>query len=103
MNEAKWNKLSQQDQELITRFGGEYLARRAGKVWDDADRVGNEGMQKASVQIDNASPAFIAQMQEKAKPMIDAWIKDVGEKRSMDGVMFLKEFKEELIRATEQN
>jgi TRAP-type transport system periplasmic protein len=103
MNEAKWNKLSQQDQELITRFGGEYLARRAGKVWDDADRVGNEGMRKAGVQIDTASPAFIAQMQEKAKSMIDTWIKDVGEKRSMDGVMFLKEFKEELSRATEQN
>ena len=30
MNEAKWNGLSRQDQELITKFGGEYLARRAG-------------------------------------------------------------------------
>jgi len=31
MNEAKWNGLPAQDQALITRFGGEYLARRAGK------------------------------------------------------------------------
>jgi TRAP-type C4-dicarboxylate transport system substrate-binding protein len=102
MNEAKWNRLSRQDRELITQFGGEYLARRAGKVWDEADRLGNEGMQVDGVQIDIASPAFVAEIQAKAQPMIDDWIKDVRDKRNMDGVKLLKEFKTELSRAAEQ-
>jgi TRAP-type transport system periplasmic protein len=102
MNEAKWNRLSRKDQELITKFGGEYLARRAGKAWDDADRLGNEGMRKAGVQIDTASPAFVAEMQAKAQPMIDDWINGVRNRRNMDGVNLLKEFRTDLNRAAEQ-
>jgi TRAP-type C4-dicarboxylate transport system substrate-binding protein len=101
MNEAKWNRLPRQDQELITKFAGEYLARRAGKAWDAADRLGNEGMKKAGLQIATASPALVGEMQAKAQPMIDAWIKDVGNKRNMDGAMLLKDFREELKHAAE--
>ncbi len=102
MNEAKWNGLSRQDQELITKFGGEYLARRAGKTWDNADRLGNEGMKEAGVQIDTASPAFVGEMQAKAQPMIDVWIKDVRDKRNMNGAILLKELREELDRVADQ-
>src|SRR4029450_6508236 len=99
MNEAKWNMLTPADQDLITRFGGQYLARRAGKTWDDADRLGNTGMKKAGVQIDFANPAFVGDIQVKAQPMIDAWIKDVRNQRNMDGATLLNEFREELQRA----
>jgi TRAP-type C4-dicarboxylate transport system substrate-binding protein len=98
MNEDKWNKLSKVDQELITKFGGEYLARRAGKTWDNADRLGNEAMRKAGVQIDTASRSFIEEMQAKAQPVIDGWITEVKEKRHMDGAMLLREFHEEIKR-----
>jgi TRAP-type C4-dicarboxylate transport system substrate-binding protein len=101
MNEDKWNKLPEQDQELISKFGGEHLARRAGKVWDNADRLGNEALKKAGVQIDTASPAFVTEMREKAQPILDAWIKDVKEKRHMDGAVLLKEFRDELDHAVE--
>ena len=40
-------------------------------------------------------------MQAKAQPMIDAWIKDVRDKRNMDGAMLLKDFREELKHAAE--
>src|SRR6266436_9518630 len=30
MNEDKWHKLAKQDQEVVNKFSGEYLARRAG-------------------------------------------------------------------------
>jgi TRAP-type C4-dicarboxylate transport system substrate-binding protein len=102
MNQAKWNGLSRQDQELITKFGGEYLARRAGKTWDNADWLGSEGMKEAGVQIDTASPAFVGEMQAKAQPMIDVWIKEVRDKRNMNGAILLKEFREELDRVAEQ-
>jgi TRAP-type C4-dicarboxylate transport system substrate-binding protein len=96
MNEDKWNKLSKADQELITRFGGEYLARRAGKSWDAADRVGLEGLKKANVQIEVPNAALVKDIQAKSQPVIDNWIKDVKEKRSMDGAALLKDFHAEL-------
>src|SRR2546422_1685244 len=53
MNEDKWNKLPKQDQEALEKISGEHIARRAGKSWDNVDRVGNEGMKRAGVQIEH--------------------------------------------------
>ena len=96
MNEDKWNKLSKADQDVIMKFSGEYLARRAGKSWDNVDRLGNEGMKKAGVQIEMASPALVKEIQAKSQPVIDNWIKEVKEKRNMDGAALLSEFHAEL-------
>src|SRR2546426_1937070 len=98
INEDKWNKLAKADQDLLSKFGGEHLARRAGKSWDNVDRVGNEGMKKAGVQIEQANPALVKEIQSKAQPVIQAWIKDAKEKRNIDGATALKEFHEDLKR-----
>src|SRR5258706_214093 len=99
INEDKWNKFSKEDQALLTKFGGEYLARRAGKSWDNVDRIGNEGLRKAGAQIDTPNAALVKEIQAKAQPVIQGWIKEVKEKRNMDGAMLLKEFHAELNRA----
>lgn len=99
INEDKWNKLSKADQDLLTKFGGEHLARRAGKSWDNVDRIGNEGLKKAGAQIDTPSPALVKEIEAKAQPVIQNWIREVKEKRNMDGAMLLKEFRAELKRA----
>src|SRR5438128_7486461 len=98
INEDKWNKLAKTEQDLLSKFGGEHLARRARKSWDNVDRVGNEGMKKAGVQIEQANPALVKEIQSKAQPVIQAWIKDAKEKRNIDGAMVLKEFHQELKR-----
>ena len=98
INEDKWNKLSKADQELLAKFGGEHLARRAGKSWDNVDRIGNEGMKKAGVQIETPNAALIKDIQAKAQPVVEGWIKEVKEKRNMDGAMLLNEFRAELKR-----
>jgi TRAP-type C4-dicarboxylate transport system substrate-binding protein len=103
MNEDKWNSLCEPDRELLTRFGGEYLARRAGKSWDNADRLGNAGMKEAGVHLESAGPALIGEVQVKAQPIIQAWIGRVREKRNMDGAMLLREFREELERVAAGN
>ena len=56
--------------------------------------VGDTG----GVQIDQANPALVKEIQSKAQPVIQAWIKDAKEKRNIDGAMVLKEFREELKR-----
>jgi TRAP-type transport system periplasmic protein len=99
INEDKWNKFSKEDQALLASFGGEHLARRAGRSWDNVDRIGNEGMKKAGVQIEIPNAALVKDIQAKAQPVIQGWIKEVKEKRNMDGAMLLKEFHAELARA----
>jgi TRAP-type C4-dicarboxylate transport system substrate-binding protein len=101
MNEDKWNRLPKEDQELITSFGGESLARRAGRSWDRSDRLGSEGMKRAGVRIDAASPALVEEIQARARPLVEAWINDVREKRNLDGAALLKEFREELKRVAD--
>ncbi len=103
INEDRWNKFSKADQELLDKFGGEYLARRAGKSWDNVDRLGNEGMKKAGVQIETPNATLVKDIQAKAQPVIQGWIKEVKEKRNMDGEMLLKEFHAELKRAASGN
>jgi TRAP-type C4-dicarboxylate transport system substrate-binding protein len=96
INEDKWNKLSKQDQDVITKFSGEYLARRAGKSWDHVDDIGNKGMKKAGVQIETANAELVKNIQAKAQPVIQNWIKEVKEKRNMDGAILLNGFHAEL-------
>ena len=97
MNEAKWDKLSKQDQDAIMSVSGEHLARLAGKSWDNADRVGLDAMKKAGVNISNASPALIKEIQAKAGPLIQDWVKAASAK-GVDGAKILAEFHEEIKR-----
>ena len=97
MNQDKWNKLSKQDQDIIEKHGHEYAARSNGKSWDAADRIGLEALKKASVKIDNASPAFVKEVMAKAKELDDDWIKAANAK-GVDGAKVLAEFREELKR-----
>ena len=95
MNQDKWNKLANQDQDIIEKFGGEYAARSNGKSWDTADKAGLEGLQKAGVKIDHASPAFVKEVMAKAKILDDDWIKSANAK-GVDGAKVLAEFRAEL-------
>jgi len=95
MNQAKWDKLSKQDQDAITKIAGENLARFAGKSWDNADKLGIEGLKKANVPIVNAPPAFVDEVRRRSGPIIEEWIKSAGTK-GVDGKAMLAEFREEL-------
>jgi len=97
MNQDKWNKLPKQDQAIIDKLGYEHLARLAGKSWDAADKIGMQGLEKAGVQIDRASPQLQKEIDERSGPVVQAWIKDVGAK-GVDGAMVYKAFHEELKR-----
>ena len=94
MNEKTFNSLPKQDQDVINSLSGERYARLSGKAWDDKDKVGLDGMQKAGVQIVNADPALVAAIRDKAKPIEEAFFKLAREK-GVDGAKVLAEFREE--------
>ncbi|MEY3610618.1 MAG: hypothetical protein RJB14_340 [Pseudomonadota bacterium] len=100
MNEDKWNKLSKQDQDAIMSVSGEALARMAGKAWDAADKVGMDALKAAGVNIQQASPAFIADVRKRTEPLANNWIQSANAK-GLDGAKVLAEFREELKRVAE--
>jgi TRAP-type transport system periplasmic protein len=94
MNEQKWNKLPKQDRDAIEKLSYEYVARSAGQSWDTADQRGLEQLKKSGVNIVAADPALRAEVQKRAQPIIDDWIKKASAK--VDAKAALEEFRAEL-------
>src|SRR5881396_222453 len=95
MNEEKWNKLPKQDQDAIDKISGEWIARHAGRSWDDADQKGLEVLKKSGVKIVNADPAFVAEVKKRSAPIIEDWVQKASAK-GVDAAKILAEFREEL-------
>ena len=100
MNEEKWDKLSKQDQDAIMSVSGEALARLAGQAWDAADKGGMEALRVAGVNIQQASPAFIAEVRSRTEPLANTWIQAANAK-GLEGAKVLAEFREELKRVAD--
>ena len=95
MNQDKWNKLSKQDQAIINKVSGEYVARSAGRSWDSADVKGMEAMKKSEIKIVKADAALIKEVQALSAPIVDDWIKKASAK-GVNAKAILDEFHAEL-------
>ena len=95
MNPDKWNALPKQDRDALAKISGEFVARYAGKVWDDADKVGVDAMKKAGVKITHASPAFVKDVMAKADPIVEEWVAQANAK-GVDGPLVLRDFHAEV-------
>jgi TRAP-type C4-dicarboxylate transport system substrate-binding protein len=101
MNEDKWNKIGKQDQAIIEKHAYEYAARSNGQSWDHADQVGLEALKKAGGRITQASPAMIAEVQKRSRPIIEDWIKKASAK-GVDARRALDEFHAEIKKLSAQ-
>jgi TRAP-type transport system periplasmic protein len=95
MNEDKWKKLPKPDQDAIEKVSGEFIARLAGRSWDEADGKGMEALKKSGVKIVYANAEFAAEVKKRSAPIVDDWIKKAGTK-GIDGAKVLAEFHDEL-------
>lgn len=73
INEAKWNSLSQADRDAIQKISGETFARNIGLAYVAGNEATWEAMRKAGKSIETASPAMVAEMKTRLKPMETAW------------------------------
>jgi TRAP-type transport system periplasmic protein len=95
MNEAKWNKLSKEDQAIIEKHGFEYAARSNGQSWDKADQVGLNALKAAGAKVITAPAAMQEEARKRAGPIIEDWIKKASAK-GVDAKAALEEFRAEL-------
>jgi len=95
MNQGKWDKLPQQDKDVIAKLSGEYIARSAGRSWDAADNKGMEAMKKSEIRIVNADAALIKEARALSAPIEAEWIKQATAK-GVNAKAVLEEFRAEL-------
>jgi TRAP-type C4-dicarboxylate transport system substrate-binding protein len=95
MNQAKWDALPKEDQAALEKISGEWIARHAGRSWDNADRIGLDALKKSGVKIVDANAALVAEVQKRSAPIIEDWVKQASAK-GVDAAKILAEFREEL-------
>lgn len=99
MNKAKWDALPEQDQKAIMRVSGEHLAIEAGKVWDDQDKMATAAFKERGMNVSDASPALLADIESRLASIQEDWIK-LAQSKGIDGKALLEEVSKE-VRAYE--
>lgn len=95
MNAAKWDKLPAADKDAIWSVSGEGYSRRAGAVWDQSDRIAQEKLKAAGVEVVEANGRFLDQLKERLSPMAEGWVKQAAQ-RGVDGNAALAYYREQL-------
>ena len=93
MNPDTWAKISKQDQEAITKVSGVHLAQLIGRAWDRVDRNGSAVMQANSVEVVNASKAFIDEVKTKTAGLEKKWVTEAKARGLQDPAEVLKEYR----------
>ena len=84
VNEKKWNSISKKDQDLIWGVSGETIARNVGNKVDQLDKVALKMAKEKGIQIETASPAFIADLDKRLTFAKKGWIENAA-KKGVDG------------------
>lgn len=84
LNKKSWGKLSASQQALIDKYGGEYMARKAGNAFD---KLGHERKSKHQKDADRTfislSDADLKKARAAVQPIYDSWVKNTpnGQKK----------------------
>jgi TRAP-type C4-dicarboxylate transport system substrate-binding protein len=99
INEDKWNALSKEDQEAITRLSGDGFARSVGRAYMQGDEVTWAAMRKGGKSIETASPELVAQFKDTLKPVEATWIEKARKKGVADPAKLIQDLRAEIAAA----
>ncbi|MCR8548875.1 TRAP transporter substrate-binding protein [Salipiger sp. P9] len=92
MNEDKWAEISETDRAAIEAISGEVFAELAGKAWDGSDAQSRAVVEKAGVEIHEATPETLAAIKAAAAGYEAEWAEAVSE-GGYDGAAALAELR----------
>jgi TRAP-type transport system periplasmic protein len=98
MNEKKWDAISQQDKDALTKISGEYAARLFGRNWDKQDRRGMAFMQASGVQFTKADAKFVSDVKAKTSELETKWVSDAQAKGLTNAAAVLSSFRGEIAK-----
>jgi len=77
-NQKKWDSISKEDQAAIEAISGPAFASLIGKAWNDADTKAIVVMEKADIEIYDASPEMLESISGTAKQLEADWVKSIA-------------------------
>ena len=80
MNQAKWESLSTEDQELLASLTGERMAIKGGDIYDSGNLKGYDLSVNGGVEIYEVSADVKEQWRSKTAPLVEDWISSVKSK-----------------------
>ena len=89
MNRARYESLPDDLKRVIDDNAGANLARRIGREWDQAERIGRAEAVRLGHAFHFVEGEELARWREATGPVIDAWVKEMDE-RGHDGRMLLE-------------
>lgn len=95
MNQARFDKLSPQDQAALMSVSGEAFARLAGRAWDVADAGAIQEFKAAGGTVTEAPASFVEEVRKRTAGIEQAWIA-AANARNIDGAAALAEFRNEI-------
>ncbi|WP_432695009.1 TRAP transporter substrate-binding protein DctP [Marinobacterium sp. YM272] len=78
INKRVWNKISPEDQEIITKLAREPLAKLMG-AYDVGMRESRVRLAAEGVEFHDAPEALVEDLKRSAQPTIDAWLATAAE------------------------
>jgi TRAP-type C4-dicarboxylate transport system substrate-binding protein len=93
MNEAKWNSLTPEQQQIVSDAAGENLSRALGKLLDERGRVIREQLIADGVTVNTAEGEALAAFQSELAFVREDWIAG-ADKKGVDGQAALDFFLE---------
>ena len=84
MNKKIWNKLSHEDKVAINSVSGEFLAKMAGKAWDQADARGIDTSVKNGVLLKVLSENDKAKVKKLLSPIIENTLEKISKQKNIN-------------------
>lgn len=98
MNPARFNSLPPDQQAALRKVSGENYARIVGRNWDQRELKGQAALRAAGVKVVVAEGKLKDDVAARTQGAIDIWLKDVREKRNMDGRKLLDTYRGEIAK-----
>jgi TRAP-type C4-dicarboxylate transport system substrate-binding protein len=99
MNQAKYDSLSPANKAAVDKLSGDFATRLFARGYDKNDEIGLAHMKATGVAIVNASPAFVAEIKAKIKPLEDKWVAAAEARGLKNARAVFDEFRAEAAKA----
>lgn len=97
ISRAKWEKISEEDQQAILAATGADFGKWAGAVQDSFNAKGRAAAEAGGVAVVQGSAELEAELRALGQPMVDAWIAQVAE-MGVDGQEVLDFYQAEIAK-----
>lgn len=98
MNQAKFNSLAPELKAAVRKVSGEHFSRLVGRNWDERNDRGLDVLAKAGGNVKRADAALTKALEKQTQGAVDIWLKDVKEKRGIDGRPILEKYRGEVAK-----